>query len=193
MPSSSCLPASISPLSRVFISRHTHLIAIKKRARSEEICAELGRTPELWLLGKLLSMTVIVISCAAGLWLLDLPLAITLGRLSGLLDFIPYLGPILAGIPAMLIAFSDSPMSAFYVLLLFIALQSAEGYLIPPLVGHKAISRPPTVTLGIQVVWTVIRHTGGPCLSRCSGPIRADNYAPCAGYPGDDLKPPIKQ
>ena len=137
---------------RLYISGVLHLLPKRKRERGAEVFAELGRTLELWLMGKFISMTVIGTSCATGLWVLDVPLAITLGILTGLLDFIPYLGPILAGVPALLIAFSVSPITALYVLLLFIALQSMEGYLVSPLVERKTVSLPPAVTISMQVM-----------------------------------------
>lgn len=136
---------------QLYLSGLLRLIPKKKRGRAVEVAAELGRTLELWLLGKFISMTVIGVACAVGLWLLDVPLAITLGILTGLLDFIPYLGPILAGIPALLIAFSESPLTALYVLLLFVGLQSMDGYLVSPIIERKTVSLPPALTIAMQV------------------------------------------
>ncbi len=75
-------------------------------------------------------MAAIGIATAVSLALLDVPLALALGILAGMLDFIPYLGPILADIPATLIAFSHDPMLALYVIAVFLLLQLLEGYLL---------------------------------------------------------------
>ncbi|WP_420473766.1 AI-2E family transporter [Noviherbaspirillum sp. ST9] len=106
----------------------------------------------LWLRGKLLSMTVVGAATAIGLTILGVPLALALGLVAGLLDFIPYIGPVLAAIPALLIAFSQGPMLALYVILLFIVLQLLEGYLLLPLIERKTVSMPPALTITMQVL-----------------------------------------
>jgi predicted PurR-regulated permease PerM len=137
----------------VYISSMLKLLPIKKRSRGREVLAELGRTLELWLIGKSISMTIIGTFSGVGLYFLDVPLAFTLGLITGLLDFIPYLGPILGGIPALLIAFTVSPVTALYVLFLFIAVQTMEGYLVSPIVERKMVSLPPAATISMQVMF----------------------------------------
>lgn len=137
----------------LYINSVLKLLPKRKRARGKEVFAELGRTLELWLFGKFVSMTIIGVFGAIGLSLLDVPLAITLGLITGFLDFIPYLGPILGGIPALLIAFTVSPATALYVLLLFVGLQTLEGYLVAPLVERRTVSLPPAVTISVQVMF----------------------------------------
>lgn len=82
----------------------------------------------------------------------NLAIIVVLGILAGLLDFIPYIGPILAAVPAVLIAFSESPMLALYVALLFIGLQAAEGYLLLPLIERRTVSLPPALTIIMQIL-----------------------------------------
>ena len=128
------------------------LLPIKKRARGQQVLHEIGETLSLWLKGKLLSMAIVGAVTAIGLMLLGVPLSLALGVLAGLLDFIPYIGPILAAIPAILIAFSNGPLLALYVVLLFVALQMLEGYLLLPLVERKTVSLPPALTIIMQVL-----------------------------------------
>jgi len=59
-----------------------------------------------------LSMVVVTVSTFIGLWLLDIPLAFTLAFIAGLLTFIPNVGPILAAVPAVLLALAQSPRLA---------------------------------------------------------------------------------
>jgi predicted PurR-regulated permease PerM len=82
-----------------------HLLPTKARPRAREVLDEIGTVLRRWLLGRLITMTVIGVAAGIGLWWLNIPLAFTLGVMSGLLEFIPYLGPVLAAIPALLIAF----------------------------------------------------------------------------------------
>jgi predicted PurR-regulated permease PerM len=95
-------------------------------------------------------MLCVGVITAAGLMLLGIPLALALGILAGLLNFIPYLGPILSGAPAVLIAFSQSPADALYTLAFFVFLQSLEGYVLTPMLQRRAVSIPPA--LGILAI-----------------------------------------
>ncbi len=135
-----------------YINGFVRLMPPHKRARTREVLDEIGMTLGQWLAGKLLSMIVVGFCSAVGLLLLDVPLALILGVLIGVLDFIPYLGPILAGIPAVLIAFSVGPDLALYTLLLLLALQGLEGYLLIPQVERRTVALPPAVTILMQVL-----------------------------------------
>lgn len=139
----------------IYINGFLKLAPKRHRQRGQAVFQELGATLELWLLGKLLSMVVVGVTTAIGLSLLDVPLAITLGVIAGLFDFIPYLGPILAGVPAVLIAFSESPGTALYVVFLFVGLQMAEGYLLLPFVERQTVSLPPALTITMQVLFAL--------------------------------------
>jgi len=74
-----------------------------------------------WLKGVLLSMLGIGVVTGVGLWALGVPLALSLGILSGVCEFVPYLGPILAAIPAVLVALTLGPTHALEVIVLYLA------------------------------------------------------------------------
>ena len=103
-----------------------------------------------WLKGVLLSMLAIGLITGLGLWALGIPLALTLGILSGLTEFIPYLGPVLGAIPAVLVAFSLGPSHAFEVAALYLGVHLIEGNLLVPLIQRWAVALPPA--LGIVAV-----------------------------------------
>jgi predicted PurR-regulated permease PerM len=79
--------------------------------------------------------------------MVGVPLALPLGILSGLLDFVPFIGPLLAAIPGILIAFSESPQVALYAALVYLTVQFVEGNLVLPLAEKWAVSLPPALTL----------------------------------------------
>jgi predicted PurR-regulated permease PerM len=58
--------------------------------------------------------------------------AVFLGAFYGLMEFIPYIGPIIGPVPAVLLALFQSPISAVWVILLFVALQQLEGHVVAP-------------------------------------------------------------
>ncbi|GGY34937.1 AI-2E family transporter [Pseudoduganella albidiflava] len=149
----------------IYLNGLVTLVPPRKRQRAREVLDELGRTLSRWLLGKAASMLLVTILSATGLALLDVPLALILGLIAGLLDFIPYLGPLMAGVPAMLIAFSDSPQQALYVVLLFGAIQLAEGYLLSPLIEKRTVSLPPALTIVMQLLFGALFGMAGVALA----------------------------
>src|ERR1700690_3413561 len=48
------------------------------------------------------------------------------------MEFIPYVGPIIGPVPAVIVAFFNSPLTALWVVLLFVALQQLEGHVVAP-------------------------------------------------------------
>jgi predicted PurR-regulated permease PerM len=87
-------------------------------ARSEQVLCECGEQLQKWLLSKLLLMAFVGVATASGLWAMGMPLILALAILAAALDFIPNFGPLVAAIPAALIAFSRSPMLALEVIVL---------------------------------------------------------------------------
>jgi predicted PurR-regulated permease PerM len=64
--------------------------------------------------------------------------ALFFGAFFGLMELIPYIGPVLGAVPPILVALFDDPLSAIWVALLFLALQQLEGHVVAPQVfGHS--------------------------------------------------------
>lgn len=134
-----------------------HLVPIHRRTRAREILQTIAYTLRWWLIGQAITMVVIGTVTGLGLWLIGIPLALMLGVLAGLFNFIPNFGPLISLIPAMLLALTISPAKAFWVLMLYIVAQSFEGYLLTPMVQRRAILLPPALTISVQVLmgWLV--------------------------------------
>jgi predicted PurR-regulated permease PerM len=81
--------------------------------------------------------------------------ALALGLIAGLLTFIPFLGPLLGGLLMILVSLSDGMMTAAWVALLYIGIQSVEG-LLEPLVQQKAVYLPPVLLLVAQLALGVL-------------------------------------
>lgn len=141
------------------------LVPQAKRPRARQVITKMGDTLGSWLLGKSISMLIVGIATSVGLGLLGVPLGLLLGIIAGLLDFVPYLGPIMAGIPAVLIAFSISPDMALYVILLFTGVQLVEGYLLQPLIESRAVDLPPALTIVMQLVFGTLFGFAGVALA----------------------------
>jgi predicted PurR-regulated permease PerM len=141
------------------------LIPKSKRSRAREVQQELGQTLANWLLGKAASMLIVGVATSVGLSMLGVPLALILGVIAGLLDFIPYLGPIMAGVPAVLLALSISPDLALYTMLLFVGIQLIEGYVLQPLIEAKAVDLPPALVIVMQLIFGTLFGFAGVALA----------------------------
>lgn len=119
------------------------------RRRASDVMRAAGETLWWLLVGRLFSMSVIGVLTALGLWLLGVPLALTLGLVAALLTFVPLIGPILAAVPAVLLALLQSPRQALLVVALYLAIQAVETYLITPLVLRRTVALPPALTLAV--------------------------------------------
>ena len=141
------------------------LIPKAHRERAREVLNQLGRTLFRWLLGKLFSMLVVAVLTALGLWLLSMPLALTLALFAGLFSFIPNFGPLIGLVPALLLAFTQGPTKALYVVLLYLAVQLVESNLITPLVQRRMVALPPALVILSQVVLGVFTGSLGLILA----------------------------
>ncbi len=123
------------------------LIPSGKRALVTDAMIDSERALRLWLKGQLIAMVIVGVLTGLGLWLLGVPSALVLGLLAGLLEFIPFAGPALAAVPAILLALAVSPDLALWVLLLYIGVQQAEGAIVQPMVQQYAVDLPGVVLL----------------------------------------------
>ena len=123
------------------------LVPPARRKVAAEAMLESERALRLWLKGQAIAMVVVGSLTGLGLWALDMPSALVLGLIAGLLEFIPFAGPIIASVPAVLIALAVSPELALWVLLLYVAIQQFEGNLLTPLVQQYAVDLPGAVLL----------------------------------------------
>ncbi|MCA1717632.1 MAG: AI-2E family transporter [Actinobacteria bacterium] len=116
-----------------------------RRERVREILGELYKTVQRWFLGQLTSMAMIGLLFTVALFLIGIPFALLLGILSGLLAFIPFVGPFISIIPPILLALAQDPILALWVLLAYAVVQFIEGNVIQPVVMSRAVSLHPTV------------------------------------------------
>ncbi|HJV75516.1 MAG TPA: AI-2E family transporter [Noviherbaspirillum sp.] len=150
---------------RLYQRGFMHLLPRKRRPRAYEVLDEIGSVLRRWLVGRMITMAAVGIAASIGLWMLNVPLAFTLGILSGLLEFVAYIGPIMAAIPAVLIAFNLDPLLALYVLSLYAAIQAAENYLLTPLVEQRAVALPPALVIFTALLLGVLAGPLGVILA----------------------------
>lgn len=141
---------------RFYIHGFVKLFPRPARQRAREVVNTVGDTLRWWLIGKAGSMIFIGLLTWIGLSILGVPLALTLGLIAGLLSFIPNFGPILSAVPAILIAFVDSPMRAVYVAILYVVVQLIESNIVTPLIERETVELPPALTIMFQLALAVL-------------------------------------
>ena len=123
------------------------LVPPRQRSVVAEAMDESEGALRLWLKGQLIAMVAVGTMTGLAMWALGLPSALVLGLLAGLLEFVPFIGPIVASVPAILLALAISPDLALAVALAYFAIQQFEGYLLTPLVQQYAVELPSVVLL----------------------------------------------
>lgn len=104
-----------------------------------------------WVIGALISMSVITFLSLIGLSVLQVPLALAHAVVAGFLNLIPNIGPALSVIPPVTIALLDSPFKSGFVLILYFLIQQFESNLLTPYVMAQQVALLPAVTLIAQV------------------------------------------
>lgn len=100
-----------------------------------------------WFGGQLLLALIIGVLTYLGLVLLGVKYALVLALMAGVLELIPYLGPIIAAVPAVILAFFQAPFLGLLVLILYLVIQQMENQVIVPLVMRKAVGLHPIIII----------------------------------------------
>lgn len=141
------------------------LVPPSDRSRAQEVLHALGRVLRWWLVGRFVSMAIVGAVTATGLWLIGIPSPLALGLIAALLEFVPYIGPIFAAAPALLVALVLGPTELAYVALLYGVVQVLESYFINPLVQERAVSILPAALITAQVIMGVLAGPTGVVLA----------------------------
>ncbi len=129
-----------------------HLFPVTRRDRVEAILDECGFEMRWWMMGQLFAMVLVGTLTTLGLWVLGIPLALILGIIAGLLNFVPNFGPWIAAVPGILIALSQGPSVALWAAGVYLGAQVIESYLITPMIQQRTVHLPPALTIAVQVL-----------------------------------------
>ena len=123
------------------------LIGSKKKDLIENNMALVEKKLGSWARGQLTLMFVVGLSNYIGLTLLGIPFALPLSILAGLLEIVPYIGPIIAAVPGVLIGFGLSPILGLAVAALAFLVQQLENYIFVPKIMQTSTGVHPIITL----------------------------------------------
>lgn len=123
------------------------LMPRSQRAIVEDALADVASTLRLWLRAQLIQMTTMGVLVGVGLWLVGVPSAPALALLTGLSEFVPYVGPLAAMLPALGLAATAGTHEIVGTLIVFAAVRLIQTNLVTPYVTSRVIAIPPAVTL----------------------------------------------
>ena len=146
-----------------------------------------------WVSGQILLCVIIGAVSWVGLTLIGVPYAVVLALIAGIMEAVPNVGPIIAAVPAIIIAALYSPWQALLVAILYLLIQQLENYVIVPRVMSKAVElHPLAVLLALMVGGELMGVLGAvlavpvtAAISVVVDEIRAERLAP--SIDGDDL------
>lgn len=123
------------------------IFPITHRKQLTDVLKKVGNQVGNWFRGQLTLASIVALVYLIGLTIIGVPYAAMLAVLAGVLDFIPVIGPIIAGAVAAFIALADSPIKALIVIVLYIAVQQLENTILVPKVMQKAVGLSPVIIL----------------------------------------------
>jgi predicted PurR-regulated permease PerM len=124
-----------------------NLLSEKYQRFAENLMLQVQKKFGRWLIGQLCLSFIIGILYYAGLTILGVEGALLLGIFAAFAEFIPYVGPIITGIIVILVAFTQSPVTALIALALMILVQQLENNVIAPKIIQKAVGVNPVISI----------------------------------------------
>jgi len=122
---------------------------------------EVGRSLRLWMIGQIIQMVIVGLLSTIAVWLLGLPSVLALGLIATATEFVPYLGPIAAAIPAILVALTQGSGTALWTLVAYVLIHQVEGNILTPLIEKRLIFIPPAlILLGIAAIGVLFGFAG---------------------------------
>jgi predicted PurR-regulated permease PerM len=132
------------------------LFPAEYRARLDRTLSSTAHALRWWFLGQLVSMLVLGVTVSVGLLLIGVELWLGLGVLTALLTFIPFIGPLIAGVPILIVGFGTGPEIGLIVLVFYLIVQNLEGNFLVPIIQHRAVHLAPVLLISVQVLLSAL-------------------------------------
>jgi len=128
------------------------LVPVKHRALAKELIGVLDANVGIFIRGSLIRCFAVGVITSIVLLILGMPYAMLLGLIAGVFNFILYIGPYIAAVPALLLSFSPLTPSPFLIILVYVGIQVVDGMFLAPVVLGRIIKlRPITIIVSILV------------------------------------------
>lgn len=135
------------------------------KEKGESLLDELYSVLKKWIKGQLFGFLFIAVLTGLGLWILGMPMILTLALIAGILNFIPNFGPIIALIPAALLGLMQGTETAILVVCLYTFIQIIQSSVTQPLIQKKMVNLPPALVIFGQVAMGLLGGIWGVLLA----------------------------
>lgn len=134
-----------------FVANFKRFIPVRYRAISDDMIHKADLAVGGYLRGQLVITIMLGVMIWVGLSLIGIPLATAISFLAAVFNLIPYLGPILGVVPAILLGFTVSPLAALLAALVFLVANQLEAHVLSPLILSRSTNlHPVTVMIAIM-------------------------------------------
>jgi predicted PurR-regulated permease PerM len=137
------------------------MLPARMRPPVDDALSSVARALRWWFLSQLVSMLLLGVTVSAGLWLIGIELWLGLAVLTALLTFVPYLGPLIASVPILAVAFADGVETGLMVTAFYLTVQIVEGDIVVPWIQHKVVRLAPVVAIAAQVLFGLLLGAPG--------------------------------
>ncbi len=119
----------------------------KREERVRKLIVKIEEKLGAWLQGQMILSLLIGVLSYIGLTILNIPYALPLALIAGILEVIPVIGPIISAIPAIFLALTVSPILSVVVAAMYLVIQQLENHLIVPQVMKRAVGLNPLIVI----------------------------------------------
>ncbi len=119
------------------------VLKVEHADKAVEFMREVDEVFSKYIIGKMIDSLIIGIICFVGMWFLKAPYALLMSIIIGVTNMIPYFGPFIGAVPAVLITLFTSPVTALWVALFILVLQQLDGYIIGPFILGDSVGLSP--------------------------------------------------
>ena len=123
------------------------LLPASIRPQAIETAEAITASLKNWLKGQALGMVFVGVGTTIGLLIVGVPAAAAIGLVAGLAEFVPYSGAIVAGIPAIILGFSQSTDTGLWTIAVLVIVQQIQGNIVMPLLQNQMVELPPALTI----------------------------------------------
>ncbi len=128
------------------------IIPTKYRKEVWNLLSRINYILNKFIRGTLYSSLIIFVCVLIGLLILKVPAAIVLAIFCAVTNVIPYLGPYIGAIPAIILGFTVSPLTGILVLVVISIIQTIEGNVLSPIIMGKSVKLSPvTIMVGLLI------------------------------------------
>ena len=108
------------------------------------------------MFGRIIGMVIEGVATWLMLQIYGVPMAALLGLITGLLAFLPNIGAPISGLIMVLVGFSGGVEMGIYTIIVYLLVQTVDGYVIVPIIARKTVDLPPALVLAAQLIMGVL-------------------------------------